>query len=97
MDTLEYVVIGVYFAVLISIGLVFRTFNANVGDYFKGGARGTWWLVGVSSFVAGISAYTFTGAAGAVYEAGWSILVIYIGNALGYLVNYLYFWSAGCA
>lgn len=91
MDTLEYVVIGVYFAVLISIGLVFRTFNANVGDYFKGGARGTWWLVGVSSFVAGISAYTFTGAAGAVYEAGWSILVIYIGNALGYLVNYLYF------
>ena len=41
MDTLEYVVIGVYFAVLISIGLVFRTFNANVGDYFKGGARGT--------------------------------------------------------
>jgi SSS family transporter len=90
-NTLEYSVIGIYLVLLIVIGLIFRSFNKNVSDYFRGGCRGTWWLVGVSSFIAGISAYTFTGAAGAVYDAGWSVLVIYFGNALGFLINYFYF------
>lgn len=90
-NTLEYSVIGIYLVLLIIIGLIFRGFNRNVSDYFRGGSRGTWWLVGVSSFIAGISAYTFTGAAGAVYDAGWSVLVIYIGNAIGFMFNYFYF------
>jgi SSS family transporter len=92
-NTLEYSVIGIYLILLIVIGLIFRSFNRNVSDYFRGGSRGTWWLVGVSSFIAGISAYTFTGAAGAVYDAGWSVLVIYIGGASGFMINYFYFAS----
>lgn len=90
-NMLEYVVIGTYLLMLVIIGLIFRKFNNNVNDYFRGGCRGTWWLVGASTFIAGISAYTFTGAAGAVYDAGWSILIIYFGNTLGFLINYFYF------
>ena len=90
-SSLEYSVIGIYLVVLVVIGVIFRSFNRNVDDYFRGGSRGTWWLVGVSTFIAGISAYTFTGAAGAVYDAGWSVLIIYFGGALGFLINYVYF------
>jgi solute:Na+ symporter, SSS family len=89
--TFEYTVIAVYLLFLLGIGFVFRKFNSNVSDYFRNGCRGTWWLVGASSFMAGISAYTFTGAAGVAYQAGWSVMIIYIANALGFLVNYLWF------
>jgi SSS family transporter len=88
---LEYTVITFYLLILLVVGFVFRKFNSNIDDYFRNGSRGTWWLVGTSSFMAGISAYTFTGAAGVAYEAGWSVMIIYIANALGFLVNYLWF------
>ena len=90
-NSFEYIVIAVYLLFLLSIGFVFRKFNSNVSDYFRNGCRGTWWLVGASSFMAGISAYTFTGAAGVAYQAGWSVMIIYMANALGFLVNYLWF------
>lgn len=89
--TFEYIVIAVYLLLLLGIGFVFRKFNSNVSDYFRSGCRGTWWLVGASSFMAGISAYTFTGAAGVAYQAGWSVMIIYMAGALGFLVNYLWF------
>jgi solute:Na+ symporter, SSS family len=88
---IEYIVISTYLIFLLGIGFVFRKFNSNVNDYFRNGCRGTWWLVGASSFMAGISAYTFTGAAGVAYQAGWSVMIIYMANALGFLVNYLWF------
>ena len=36
------------------------------------------------------SAWTFTGAAGIAYEAGFSVMFIYGGNALGFFMNYLF-------
>ena len=90
-NPLEFTVIGIYLLFLLGIGFVFRKFNSNVSDYFRNGCRGTWWLVGTSSFMMGISAYTFTGAAGVAYEAGWSIMILYMANVLGLLVNYLWF------
>ena len=88
--TIEYTVIGVYLIVLVAVGLVFRRFNANVSDYFRNGCRGTWWLVGSSAFMTSFSAWTFSGAAGAAYEAGWSGLVIYLANSIGFMVNGLF-------
>lgn len=87
---IEFIVIGVYLVFLLGIGLAFRKFNSNISDFFRNGARGSWWLVGMSSFMAGISAYTFTGASGVAYKAGWSVAVIYFANAAGYFVNYLF-------
>ena len=88
---LEYTVIAVYLLFLLGIGFIFRKFNSNVSDYFRNGCRGTWWLVGASSFVSSVSAYTFTGAAGVAYTAGWSVMIIYLAGALGLLGNYLWF------
>jgi SSS family solute:Na+ symporter len=85
----EYIVVLGYFVMMVVIGLVFRSFNRNVGDYFRSGSQGTWWIVGMSSFMSGVSALTFTGNGGAAFQAGWSILAIYLGNVAGLLLQVL--------
>jgi len=57
----EYLVIAGYLALIVAVGIVFKNFSTNTDDYFKGGSRGTWWLVGISSFMSAFSAWTFTG------------------------------------
>lgn len=73
------------------MGYVQRRLSKNISDYFRGGCQGTWWLVGTSAFVSGISAYTFTAAAGVAFQSGWSCLIIYIANTLGFLIGGLWF------
>lgn len=84
--TIEYTVIIVYLALLLAIGAVVKRFNKDDSDYFRSGCKGTWWLVGASAFMVQFSAWTFTGAAGAAYEAGWSVMTIFIANAMGYFL-----------
>ncbi|MFK7934773.1 MAG: transporter, partial [Saprospiraceae bacterium] len=90
ISNIEYFVIVGYLALIITVGLVFRKFSSNTDDYFKGGSKGTWWLVGSSAFMSAFSAWTFTGAAGIAYEAGFTVMFIYLGNALGFFANYLF-------
>ena len=84
---IEYLVIAVYLVLLVGIGVVVKRFNRNDDDYFRNGCKGTWWLVGASAFMVQFSAWTFTGASGAAYNAGWSVMVIFIANAAGYFVT----------
>lgn len=85
----EYIVIAGYLAFLVLMGLVFRSFNSNVSDYFRSGCKATWWLVGASAFMGVFSAWTFTGAAGSAFESGWSILIIFLGNVVAFGVHAL--------
>lgn len=84
---LEYLVVAVYLLFMMAVGVVLNRFNRNSSDYFRSGCKGTWWLVGASGFMAAFSAWTFTGASGVAYEAGWSVMVIYLANSAGFLVN----------
>ncbi len=93
--TMEYGVIGVYLMFLMVLGLVFRRMNRNTGDYFRSGSQGSWWLCGSSSYVSGVSAYTFTAAAGISFSAGWSVLLIYLSGPLINLAVYR-FYAARC-
>jgi len=86
---IEYLVIGMYFIFMIVTGLLFRRLNRNFSDYFRSGCRGTWWLVGASVFMSSFTAWSFTGAAGAAYESGISVAVIFLANTFGYFINYL--------
>lgn len=88
---LELVIIGVYLLFLVGVGFSFRRFNSDSSDYFRAGARGTWWLVGSSIFMSGISSYTFVGNGAAIFESGWSPLVIYGANTLAFVLSYLVF------
>lgn len=88
MDTL---IVGIYFIFLIVIGWLFRAFTNTTSDYFRGGGNMLWWMVGATAFMTQFSAWTFTGAAGKAYNDGFTVAIIFIANAFGYLMNYLYF------
>jgi SSS family solute:Na+ symporter len=85
------VVVFVYFAFLIAIGWAFRSLTANTSDYFRSGGNVLWWMVGASAFMTQFSSWTFTGAAGKAYTDGIAVTFIFVGNALGFFFNYLYF------
>jgi len=87
---IDYTVIVVYLLLMIAVGVVFKRFNTSDADYFKSGCKGSWWLVGGSIFMAAFSAWTFTGAAGLAYEAGWTVTTIYLANTLFLFVNFLF-------
>ncbi|GAB4189844.1 MAG: Na+:solute symporter [Phycisphaeraceae bacterium] len=87
---IEYLVIGGYLAVLVAVGFVFKKFNSNVSDYFRNGCKGTWWLVGSSAFMTSFSAVTFTAMAGAAFESGFGVTIIFIGNAIGFFLGFLF-------
>lgn len=86
ITTVDIITILAYFALLLGVGFVFNRLNSNADDYFRGGCKGTWWMVGMSTFMGSFSAWTFTGAAGAGFSAGWSILIIFWAVATGCFV-----------
>lgn len=88
--TIEYAVIAGYLFVLIAIGFTFRAFNKDASDYFRNGCKGTWWLVGASAFMSSFSAVTFTAMAGAAFESGLGVTIIFLGNALGFFLVFLF-------
>jgi SSS family solute:Na+ symporter len=88
--TIEYITLAGYFVVLLLVGGIFARFNKNLSDFARGGGRATWWLMGSSITMAGISAFTFTGNGSAAFEAGPTFLVIYAANALGLLLGWLF-------
>jgi len=90
LSNIEYFVIAGYFVLTITVGIVFKKFSSNTDDYLKSGCKGTWWMVGTSAFMTAFSAWTFTGAAGMAYTSGFSVMVIFLGNALGYFMNFLF-------
>ena len=84
-------VIVIYFTFLIIIGWTFRNLTKNTSDYFRSGGNVLWWMVGASAFMTQFSSWTFTGAAGKAYTDGLAVAVIFVGNAIGFFFNYLYF------
>jgi SSS family transporter len=91
MTHYDYAVLIFYFVFMVAISWVFRRFVTNVSDYFRGGGKALWWMVGGSAFMVQFSAWTFTGAASKAYSDGWPIAVIYLGNVFGFLLNALHF------
>lgn len=86
---IQYATIAVYLLLMLGMGWAFKRFNRDTSDYFRGGCRGTWWIVGMGAFMSSFSAWTFTGAAGVAFEAGWSASVIFLANAAGFLLNFI--------
>ncbi len=91
MTKFDYAVLVFYFVYMLAISWVFRKFVTNISDYFRGGGKAVWWMVGGSAFMAAFSAWTFTGASSKAYSDGWPVTVIFVANAIGFLLNAVYF------
>ena len=88
---IDVLVVVIYFAFLVAIGWLFRTFTSSTSDYFRGGGKMLWWMVGSTAFMTQFSAWTFTGASGKAFDDGWTVAIIFFANAVGYMCNFLFF------
>lgn len=79
----DYLVIGFYLLFMLALGPVFKSFNKNASDFFRGGGNMTWWIATASIFMTGFSAWTYTGAAGKIYQTGIFFLTLTIANFFG--------------
>src|SRR5947207_1701319 len=91
INFLDYTVIGLYALLMILVGVYVIRFNRGAAEYFRGGSRVPWLVAGLSCFMSGFSAWTFTGAAGVAYRSGIAATGLYIGNALSFLLGYFIF------
>ena len=88
----EYLVIAGYFLLVSSIAFVFkRMAKQSTSDYFRGGGRMLWWMVGSSAFMAQFSAWTFTGAAGKAFTDGFAVCLVFFANTFAYFCGWAYF------
>jgi Na+/proline symporter len=60
----DYLSIVFYFIFVVTVGVVFSRRNKDTSDYFRGGGIMPWWM-------AGFSAWTFTGAAEKISSKGF--------------------------
>ncbi len=89
----DYLVIAGYFALMVMISLLFKKMaSASTSDYFRGGGKMLWWMVGATAFMTQFSAWTFTGAAGKAFNDGFAVLAVFVGNMVAYV--FAYFWFA---
>src|SRR5690348_792180 len=91
VNSVDYVVIALYALLMVLVGIYVVRFNRGAAEYFRGGSRVPWLVAGLSCFMSGFSAWTFTGAAGVAYRAGIAATGLYIGNALSFLLGYFVF------
>ncbi|HEX2099685.1 MAG TPA: hypothetical protein VHF69_03420 [Candidatus Synoicihabitans sp.] len=82
----DYLNIGFYVAFIVGVGVYFSRRSRNTSDYFRGGGALPWWITGASAWMAGFSAWTFTGGAGKMYEAGPYAVVLFYQNVLAMFV-----------
>jgi Na+/proline symporter len=88
----DYWVIGGYFALVIIIAFSFKNMaTSSTSDYFRGGGKMLWGMVGATAFMAQFSAWTFTGAAGKAFTDGFAISLVFFANTVAYIAGWLYF------
>lgn len=88
----DYIVIAGYFLLVLAVGFSFtRLAKHSTSDYFRGGGRMLWWMVGSTAFMAQFSAWTFTGGAGKAFSDGFAICLVFFANTFAYFCGWAFF------
>ncbi len=72
--SLDYVVVMIYLAVLVIIGVRLAKKEKSPEDFFKAGGRIPWWAAGLSIFGTQLSAITFMALPAKAYATDWTYL-----------------------
>ncbi|XWN31658.1 MAG: sodium:solute symporter [Devosia sp.] len=70
ITTLDFAIIGIYFAIVLAIGIWVSKTTETGDDLFLAGRTLTWGVIGFSLFASNISSTTLIGLAGAAYDGG---------------------------
>ncbi|MES2692016.1 MAG: sodium:solute symporter family protein [Verrucomicrobiota bacterium] len=93
MQTIDYVVIGLFFLLVAGIGLLALRKIKGSGDYFVAGGKIPWWLGGISHHVSGHSGVVFVGYAAICYEYGFTMYVWWAGSLTVACFLGSYWWA----
>lgn len=70
--------VAFYVVFLLGVGITYSRRSKSTSDYFRAGGIMPWWVTGASVWMAGFSAWSFTGAAGKMFQTGaYTILLFY--------------------
>jgi Na+/proline symporter len=86
---LDYIVVGLYLAVVLAAGFWFTKRTKGGKDFFVGGNRIPWWAAGASLYMTTFSAWMFTGGASFVYNTGWFGILWLAAKPVSFLIGFL--------
>ena len=89
LPAVDYLVIGIYFVLMLTIGLYSSRFMKGGKDFFIGGNLIPWWVSGISLYMTMFSAWTFTGGASFVYHTGWFGLLYFATWGVSFFIGFL--------
>lgn len=75
LSTIDLIVIGLFFLLMLLIGIWSYFRNTDSEDYFVAGGKLPWWLSGISHHVSGYSGAVFVAYAGLAYTHGFSVYI----------------------
>ncbi|MBN1344036.1 MAG: sodium/solute symporter [Phycisphaerae bacterium] len=75
LGTLDFIVLGVYLAALVLMGVYFSRREKTTDDFFLAGRRVPWWAAGLSIFGTQLSAITFMAIPAKVYATDWAYIL----------------------
>ncbi|NHE56058.1 sodium:solute symporter family protein [Cyclobacterium plantarum] len=75
LSTTDLFVIGLFFILMLLIGVWSYFRNDDAEDYFVAGGKLPWWLSGISHHVSGYSGAVFVAYAGLAYTHGFSVYI----------------------
>ncbi len=76
MQTIDFVMLGVYLATVLVAGLAMARTGANTRSFFGAGGQAPWWISGLSLYMSFFSAGTFVVWGAIAYELGWVAVTI---------------------
>ena len=83
------IIVLVYMALMVSIGVYFSRHMKTIEDYFKGGNSIPGWAAGISAYMTNFSAYTFVAIASRVYISAPAGIMLETGPALAFYLGAL--------
>ena len=90
VSVVDYINIAFYLCFIVGVSIYFLRRSKNTSDYFRGGGVLPWWMTGAMAWMSSFSAWTFTGAAGKIYQTGPYVLVLYYSSILPLLAVFFY-------
>ena len=86
LGTLDLVVLGTYFTAILVVGFWCGRGERTTHDYFLGGKRQHWFIVGLSIVATEVSALTFINVPADSFRGDWNYLQMYAGALAGRLL-----------
>lgn len=79
LATSDYVVMVIYLAFVVGLGVLFSRRESNTDEYLLGGRRMPWWVIGISYMVSLLSTISLVAVPGEAYKNG---ITLAVGNVL---------------